>query len=92
MAEKLQGLLTSPEAEAAAREKLEALLARGLLSVELSLGLLGQVYDGLQNPLPRLAEQCGFFLQRGMYLDALDKDSEWDFTAVAKAAADTLDA
>ena len=56
-----------------------------LLSVELGPGLLGQVYDGLQNPLPRLAEQCGFFLQRGMYLDALDKDSEWAFTAVAKA-------
>jgi len=56
-----------------------------LLSVELGPGLLGQVYDGLQNPLHRLAEQCGFFLQRGMYLDALDKASEWDFTATVKA-------
>ena len=27
-----------------------------LLSVELGPGLLGQVYDGLQNPLPQLAE------------------------------------
>ena len=36
-----------------------------LLAVELGPGLLAQVYDGLQNPLPKLAEQCGFFLQRG---------------------------
>ncbi len=51
-----------------------------LLSVELGPGLLGQVYDGLQNPLPRLAEQCGFFLQRGTYLNALVRDIKWNFT------------
>ena len=33
-----------------------------LMSVELGPGLLSQVFDGLQNPLPQLAEQCGFFL------------------------------
>ncbi|MGI6495749.1 MAG: V-type ATP synthase subunit A [Kiritimatiellia bacterium] len=55
-----------------------------LLSAELGPGLLTQVYDGLQNPLPQLAEQCGFFLQRGVYLDALDRSVEWDFTPVAK--------
>ena len=36
-----------------------------LLSAELGPGLLGQIFDGLQNPLPELAEQCGYFLQRG---------------------------
>jgi len=51
-----------------------------LLSVELGPGLLGQIYDGLQNPLPELAEQSGFFLQRGMYLDALDGKRLWSFT------------
>ncbi|MBR2075702.1 MAG: V-type ATP synthase subunit A, partial [Fibrobacter sp.] len=30
-----------------------------LLSVELGPGLLTQVFDGLQNPLPKLAEECG---------------------------------
>lgn len=55
-----------------------------LLAVELGPGLLTQIYDGLQNPLPRLAEQCGFFLQRGMYLDALPRDTEWAFTPTAK--------
>lgn len=51
-----------------------------LLSVELGPGLLTQVFDGLQNPLPALAEECGFFLQRGRYLDPLPRDIEWDFT------------
>ena len=33
-----------------------------MLSAVLGPGLLGQIYDGLQNPLPRLAEKAGFFL------------------------------
>jgi V/A-type H+-transporting ATPase subunit A len=56
-----------------------------LLSVQLGPGLLGQVYDGLQNPLPELAEQCGFFLDRGVYLSALDEAKKWDFTPSVKA-------
>jgi len=55
-----------------------------LLAAELGPGLLKQIYDGLQNPLPQLAEQCGFFLQRGTYLDALDRSAQWAFTPVAK--------
>jgi V/A-type H+-transporting ATPase subunit A len=51
-----------------------------LLSVELGPGLLSQVFDGLQNPLPRLAEECGFFLQRGKYLDPLPRDTKWEYT------------
>ncbi|MEI6892274.1 MAG: V-type ATP synthase subunit A [Pontiella sp.] len=51
-----------------------------LLSVELGPGLLTQVFDGLQNPLPRLAEECGFFLQRGKYLDPLPRDAKWSYT------------
>ena len=55
-----------------------------LLSVELGPGLLKQVYDGLQNPLNLLAEQSGFFLKRGLYLRALDRDVKWAFTPIAK--------
>ena len=54
-----------------------------LMSVDLGPGLLTQVFDGLQNPLPALAEQCGFFLDRGVYLDAIP-DRDWEFTPVAK--------
>ncbi len=59
-------------------------LTNDLLSVELGPGLLGQIYDGLQNPLPKLAEQCGFFLERGVYLEPLDKNIKWDFTPKAE--------
>jgi V/A-type H+-transporting ATPase subunit A len=55
-----------------------------LLAAELGPGLLKQIYDGLQNPLPQLAEKCGFFLQRGTYLDALDRKAMWAFTPTAK--------
>jgi len=58
-----------------------------LLSVELGPGLLTQIYDGLQNPLPQLAEKCGFFLKRGMYLDALDRNTQWEFTPKVKKGA-----
>ena len=56
-----------------------------LLAAELGPGLLGQIYDGLQNPLPELAEECGFFLQRGVYLNALPRDTKWEFTPSVKA-------
>ena len=66
-----------------------------LLTVELGPGLLAQVYDGLQNPLPKLAEKTGFFLQRGTYLKALDREKKWDYTPKARkgdevTAGDTL--
>ena len=35
-----------------------------MLSVSLGPGLLGQVYDGLQNPLEAIAADHGFFLAR----------------------------
>ena len=36
-----------------------------LLSAELGPGMLGQIFDGLQNPLPEIAEECGFFFAAG---------------------------
>jgi V/A-type H+-transporting ATPase subunit A len=51
-----------------------------LLSVRLGPGLLGQIYDGLQNPLPLIAQQHGFFLQRGVYLSPLDDGKKWEFS------------
>lgn len=56
-----------------------------LLSVQLGPGMLGQIFDGLQNPLPELAERCGFFLKRGVYIEPLADDSEWEFTPLVKA-------
>ncbi len=55
-----------------------------MLSAELGPGLLGQVYDGLQNPLPLLAEKAGWFLERGIYVDSLNDEKKWAFTPTAK--------
>lgn len=60
-----------------------------MLSAQLGPGLLGQVYDGLQNPLPVLAKQAGWFLERGIYADGLDAEKKWEFTPTAKIG-DTL--
>ena len=59
-------------------------LAGDLLCAELGPGLLGQTFDGLQNPLPLVAEKAGFFLERGVYVDALPKDKKWDWTPLVK--------
>ena len=55
-----------------------------MLSAVLGPGLLGQVYDGLQNPLHILAERAGWFLERGNYADGLNCDKKWEFTPIAK--------
>ena len=60
-----------------------------MLSAQLGPGLLGQIYDGLQNPLPILAEKAGWFLERGVYADGLDGEKKWEFTPTAKVG-DTL--
>ena len=60
-------------------------LSNELLCVELGPGLLGQIFDGLQNPLPALAQKCGFFLKRGVYLEALADETQWDFIPLVKA-------
>ena len=73
-----------------------------LLAAELGPGMLAQVYDGLQNPLPELAVEAGkistaaaFLLQRGIYLPALPRDRKWDWHPTAEigarvSAGDTL--
>lgn len=53
-------------------------LSGELLSVALGPGLLGQVYDGLQNPLAKLARAHGFFLPRGVELPAIDDEVRWE--------------
>lgn len=62
-----------------------------MLSAELGPGLLGQIYDGLQNPLPALAEKAGWFLERGNYADGLNSAKKWKFTPTVKVG-DTLSA
>ena len=58
----------------------EVQMGRELLSIELGPGLLGNVFDGLQNPLSELAARDGFFLKRGNYLPALSRNKKWEFS------------
>ncbi|MDV6031201.1 MAG: V-type ATP synthase subunit A [Phycisphaera sp. RhM] len=59
-------------------------LSGEMLSVSLGPGLLGTIYDGLQNPLSELAQLDGFFLKRGRDVAALDPARRWDFTPVCQ--------
>ena len=54
------------------------------LSVSLGPGLLTQIYDGIQRPLPTLEEVMGVFITRGVDADAFDLEKKWTFEAVAE--------
>ncbi|MDA0647758.1 MAG: V-type ATP synthase subunit A [archaeon] len=49
------------------------------LSVSLGPGLLTQIYDGIQRPLPTLEKEMGVFLTRGVDADAFDLEKNWTF-------------
>lgn len=63
----------------------EVELSGQMLSVTLGPGLLGQVFDGLQNPLDRLASEHGFFLPRGRSIAGLDPDQTFHFDPAISA-------
>jgi V/A-type H+-transporting ATPase subunit A len=62
----------------------EVEFSQEMLSVQLGPGLLTQIYDGLQNPLPEMAEKYGFFLPVGVEMDAISFEKEWEFTPLVK--------
>ena len=49
------------------------------LSVSLGPGLLTQIYDGIQRPLPTLEKEMGVFITRGVDADAFDLEKIWTF-------------
>ena len=52
----------------------------GALSVELGPGLISQIYDGIERPLPSLKDLTGDFITRGVIANALDRTKKWSFT------------
>ena len=54
------------------------------LSVSLGPGLLTQIYDGIQRPLPTLEEVMGVFITRGVDADAFDLEKKWTFESVVE--------
>ena len=54
------------------------------LSVELGPGMLNNIYDGIQRPLPEMREAAGDLITRGISVPSLNRDKKWDFVPVAK--------
>ncbi|NMB61061.1 MAG: V-type ATP synthase subunit A [Chloroflexi bacterium] len=55
------------------------------LIAHLGPGLMGQIFDGLQRPLTKLADVEGNFLQRGVTEDSLPQDRKWRFNPLVKS-------
>lgn len=49
------------------------------LSLKLGPGLVGSIYDGIQRPLSKMAEQSGSFLIPGVRTEPLDIEKKWQF-------------
>ncbi len=54
------------------------------LSVELGPGLLTNIYDGIQRPLPAIMDKTGDFISRGVEANAIDRKKKWHFKPTAK--------
>jgi V/A-type H+-transporting ATPase subunit A len=55
------------------------------LSVELGPGLLSSIFDGVQRPLPILAQKSGDFISKGITVPGLDREKKWKFTPLVKS-------
>ncbi len=58
-----------------------------LLSVELGPGLMGQIIDGIQRPLPLLAEKIGPLIEKGIEVPAIDRNKKWQFKPIISKGA-----
>ena len=54
------------------------------MSVELGPGMLDNIYDGIQRPLPEIKSLAGDTITRGVDVPALNREKKWEFTPVAK--------
>jgi len=59
-------------------------LTNAPLSVELGPGLMRQIFDGIQRPLPVIREVSGDFIARGIEISGLDHKKLWDFAPSLK--------
>lgn len=54
------------------------------LTIKLGPGIIGNIFDGIERPLTRIAEQMGSFIKRGSSMDNLDTEKLWDVRVKAK--------
>jgi len=58
------------------------------LSVTLGPGIMSQIYDGLQRPLPELAAASGPYIRRGVNAFSLPRTTKWHFMPKVKVGDD----
>lgn len=56
----------------------------GPMSVTLGPGILSNIFDGIERPLKEIRSRSGAFIARGLDVEALDPDREWDVTINVK--------
>jgi len=54
------------------------------MSVELGPGMLDNIYDGIQRPLPEMRAVSGDSISRGIDVPALNREKVWEYVPVAK--------
>ena len=54
-------------------------------------GILRNIYDGIQRPLPAIEQHMGSFIERGAHEPSLDEAAKWDVTVTVRQG-DTLTA
>ncbi|MDR1721605.1 MAG: ATP synthase subunit A [Methanobrevibacter sp.] len=63
-------------------EKVES--TGGPLSVELGPGIMGSIFDGIQRPLEVIKGLTGDFIERGVDVPSINKETKWTFNPLAK--------
>src|SRR5690606_21689306 len=70
----------------------EPVVSTGLpLAVELGPGMLNGIFDGIQRPLDKIRETSGTYIERGITVNALSRETKWRFTPSVKVG-DTVQA
>ena len=57
----------------------------GPLSVTLAPGLMSNIFDGIERPLEEMEKASGFFITRGLRVDAVDKTKKRPYEILVKA-------
>ena len=55
------------------------------LSLELGPGMIGTIYDGIQRPLEDIRKISEIYIERGISVPSLNRDTKWLFIPTAKA-------
>lgn len=54
------------------------------LNIKLGPGIIGNIFDGIERPLSRIAQQTGAFIGRGTAMENLDVEKLWDVKVLVR--------